>query len=129
MITMNMNKKLLFLIVLLAVVIFPNIAPAVAAGTSIANPLTGVPDFQTLICNIAVKVSELVGALGTLMLLVAGIFYVTSAGDPGRVTAAKKALTFAIAGMAIGLAAVGIVGLINQIIGSTASVPSACQIP
>jgi NAD/NADP transhydrogenase beta subunit len=53
------------------------------------------------------------------MIIVAGIFYLTSAGNPQRIETAKKALIYAIAGIAIGLAATAIVNIIKNVIGAT----------
>ena len=88
-----------------------------ALGVGITGPV-GVPtDFSTLLTNIATKVGELVATLGTVMIIVAGIFYLTSAGSPERIGVAKKALIYAIAGIVIGLAASAIGVLIKGIIG------------
>jgi len=51
------------------------------------------------------------------MIIVAGIFYATSAGNPEGVNKAKAALTYAVIGIVIGLAASGIVVIIKTILG------------
>ena len=58
----------------------------------------------------------LIASLGTIMIIVAGIFYLTSAGSPERIGVAKKALIYAIAGIAIGVAATAIANIIVDIL-------------
>lgn len=87
---------------------------AVAQGI---QPPPGVPtDFPTLLGRIATAVGTLVATLGTAMIIVAGILYLTSAGSPERIGTAKKALIYAIAGIAIGLAADAIVQIVQGIV-------------
>ena len=83
----------------------------------IKNPLTNVNDFGQLLTKIAQGVGALIATLGTIMLIVAGILYLTSAGSPEKMGTAKKALTYAIIGIVIGLAASAIVEIIKGIIG------------
>jgi hypothetical protein len=47
----------------------------------------------------------LLGAIAVIIIIVAGIMYATSAGDSGRVTKAKNALTYAIIGLVVVLLA------------------------
>ena len=51
------------------------------------------------------------------MFVVAGILFVSSAGDPTRVTKAKNALLYAIIGLTVALAGEGLIQLIKLIIG------------
>lgn len=57
------------------------------------------------------------GALAVLMLVVAGIFFVVSAGDPGRVGQARKIAIYAAVGLVIALGGRGLIAVINQVIG------------
>ncbi len=87
-----------------------------SSSVSIVAP-AGVPtDFPTLLGNIASKAGEIVAVIGTIMIIVAGIFYLTSAGSPERIGVAKKALLYAIVGIVIGLAAKAISDAILQVI-------------
>ncbi|MFA4881169.1 MAG: hypothetical protein WC650_06160 [Candidatus Doudnabacteria bacterium] len=80
------------------------------------NPL-GVDTFGALLLKIADGVGTLIATLGTVMIIVAGILYLTSAGSPERMGTAKKALAYAVIGIVIGLAATAIVNIIEGIIG------------
>lgn len=84
---------------------------------NIVNPL-GTNCFSTLLNNIATGVGTLITYLGVIMLIIAGILYLISSGNPGRMETAKKALVYAIAGIAIGIAASAIVDIIKNIIGA-----------
>lgn len=90
-----------------------------AFAQSITNPLAGggVNNFGQLLAKIAKGVGVLIADLGVVMIIVAGILYLLSAGSPERITKAKTALIYAIAGIAIGLAAQAIVDIILGIIG------------
>jgi hypothetical protein len=69
--------------------------------------------------KIAEKVGELIAGAGSIMVIVAGALFVTSGGDPAKITRAKSALLWAVIGIIIGLGAVGIVGLIKNVAGVT----------
>jgi len=50
------------------------------------------------------------------MIIVAGIFYLTSAGSPQRIEKGKTALFYAIGGIVIALSAEAIVSMILEIV-------------
>jgi NAD/NADP transhydrogenase beta subunit len=68
--------------------------------------------------NIFTAVAGLVGAISVIMIVIAGIFYLTSAGSPEKMETAKKALTYAIIGMVVAVAAVTIVDTVLWVIGA-----------
>lgn len=55
--------------------------------------------------------------LVVIMIIYAGILFVTSAGDPSKVTRARQAILWAGVGVLVGLLAYGAVGFIKLIIG------------
>jgi hypothetical protein len=112
-----MNKKIIYSVIFLS--LFCLVSFALADSVSITNPLSGVNNFNDLLTKIATAVGELIATLGTIMLIVSGILYLTSAGSPEKIGAAKKALIYAIAGIVIGLAATAIVAAIKQIMGAS----------
>lgn len=95
-----------------------NLIEKFTAAVTIPNPLNGVDNFCQLLTKIASGVGVFIASLGTIMIIVAGIFYLTSAGSPERIGVAKKALFYAIIGIVIGVAASGIVEIIKGIIGA-----------
>ena len=112
-----MNKKIAYSVVFVGLFLLTSLAFA----QSIENPIPGVSNFGDLICKIAFGVGALVGSIGTLMLIISGILFLFSARDPGRMQTAKTALTYAIIGMVIGLAAGAIVTTISTMIGGSGS--------
>ncbi len=60
-------------------------------------------DIAGIIQKIITFLLGFVGGLSVLMIIVAGIMYITSGGDEGRVDTAKKWLTYAIVGLVVAL--------------------------
>jgi hypothetical protein len=110
-----MNKKIAFAIIFVS--LFFVASTTFAAGVSINNPLTGVNNFGDLLLKIAGGVGTLIASLGTIMIIWAGILYLTSAGSPEKMGKAKTALIYAIIGIVIGIAATAIVEIIKTTIG------------
>ncbi len=67
--------------------------------------------------KVLTAVQSIVAILAVLMIVVSGIIYITSAGDSGRVTLAKTALTAAIIGLAIAVAAPAFLKEIYRVLG------------
>lgn len=86
-------------------------------GIAVAQeiPNYGPADFKTLLTGIAKAVTGLVGGLGTIMIIVAGIMYLTSGGSQERMGAAKKTLFYAVVGLAIALCADAIINFITNL--------------
>lgn len=57
----------------------------------------------------------IVGALSVIMIIVAGIMYVTSAGNANRVSQAKNTLTYAIVGVVVAMLAYAVVNWVVKI--------------
>jgi hypothetical protein len=119
-----MIKKIAALVLMFGVVfgaglMAPVSAHAIGATTSpIAAQCAGVTDStvcgeststQSLAKNIVNTLLYVIGAISVIMLIVGGLFYVTSAGDSGRVTIAKNTITGAIIGLVISILAFAIV--------------------
>ena len=63
----------------------------------------GVPqmDGQTLLTNGLNLTYFLAGTIAIIVIIIAGIMYVTSSGDAGKVAKAKNLLTYAIVGIVV----------------------------
>jgi len=106
-----MKRFYIFSIIIISLFCLSNLA----FGQQIEAP-AGVPkDFGSILGKIADAVGTLIASLGAAMIVVAGILYLTSAGSPERIGTAKKALIYAIVGIAIGLAAKEIVNIVLDI--------------
>ena len=99
--------------------------PAMAANdVTLSNPLCPsgalgdncVDTFGKLITKIIKFISEVVGALAVLMLVVAGIFFVLAGAKPENVTRAKQIAIYAVLGLAIALAGTGLVFVVEGVI-------------
>jgi hypothetical protein len=113
-----MRNKLALLIfaVLLAGFVFVNFCSAYSV--TLNNPLS-VNTIPALITKIISGVGTFIGALATIMIVVAGILYLTSAGNQAKMDTAKKALYAAIIGIVIYLAANPIRSTICEVLGAT----------
>lgn len=57
----------------------------------------------------------LVGALSTVMIIVGGIFYATSAGDSSKITKAKNTIMYAVVGLVVAFVAYAIVNWVLKL--------------
>ncbi len=93
---------------------------AVDSGSAkFENPISA-PTVEKALGNVLTAVQSVVAILAVLMIVVSGLIYITSAGDSGRVTLAKTALTAAIIGLAIAVAAPALLKEIYTVLGGTA---------
>ena len=56
--------------------------------------------------------SQVIGAVSVLILVLAGLRYITSLGDPKKTAEAKDAIVYSLIGLAVSLAAYSIVTLV-----------------
>lgn len=111
---MTIKKGFIYLIVFISILTIAGSAMAV----TINNPLGGTDTFAKLLVKITQAVGGLIAGLGTIMIIISGILFLTSAGSPNGITRAKTALVYAIIGITIGLAATAISTTILNIIGA-----------
>lgn len=83
-----------------------NPAPSSSMPTNLAlpNPLK-YDTFQDVIGSILVFLRSIIVLLALVFVIIGAVLYITSAGNEKRVTLAKSAITAAMVGMAIGVAA------------------------
>lgn len=68
--------------------------------------------------DIVTAALEFVGAVAVILLVYAGIRFVTSGGDPKQVQAAQKIITYAIIGLVIVLSSFGIILFVSYLTGA-----------
>lgn len=107
-----MKKVYLITLLVLTGVLF---STAVNAAV-ITNPIKA-NTMGELLSLIATGVAGIVGAFAVIMFLISGILFLTSAGDPGRISQAKSSLTYAVIGAVICAGAGAIVAIIKTITG------------
>lgn len=75
---------------------------------------SGIPqtDPSVVEANIINRIFWAVGVLAVIMIIVAGVQMITSAGDPGAVTKAKRTLVYSIVGLIVAVLAYAIVNFI-----------------
>lgn len=116
-----MKRILLFLLtfallgyagsVLATTITLPN--PLCPGGVGSAGCVNTLPDLITAITGF---VATIAASLAVLMFLWAGILFLTSAGNEGRLANARKAVWWAVIGTGIALASYALVGVIQAII-------------
>lgn len=125
-----MKKYLLKILAILMIATFGvmmPVAPAYAADnfSSICDKLPDDPACQavrddrnlwTIVQGVIEIVLGLVGIITVIVIIVAGQRMATSAGDPGKLKAAKDMLTWGIIGLVIALMAYAIVNFVGQLV-------------
>ncbi|MFO0955476.1 MAG: hypothetical protein U0526_02980 [Candidatus Saccharibacteria bacterium] len=93
-----------FGIVILARSIVEAILPVVKDQPNIQSVVTGGISFFMWV----------VGVAATIMVIISGLFYVTSGGDPGRTKTAKDTLLYAVIGLGIAVLAGGLITFVQS---------------
>ncbi len=88
--------------------IFTQFAQKIDAG-AVGIPTTGGDSILTNALNIFYSIS---GSVAVIVIVFAGIMYVASAGDAGRITRAKNMILYAVVGLIVILAAFAITNFV-----------------
>lgn len=107
---MNFLFKLLISLLLGSLLI-----PLVSQAIAIENPLKA-ETFDELIDNIINFIFKLALVVAPIMIIIAGFYFVTSAGDPAKVTTAKNIILYTAIGLFIVFLARGIIALIEEVL-------------
>ena len=123
-IKINNMKKYLYSLIAFCIVVMPQIVNAQIDLPSSSDtgglPAGGGGNVILPIIEKVVKfVVELIGSIAVLMIVVAGIMYITSGGDSTRTETAKKILTYAIVGLIIAILAYTIVIIVGETLGAS----------
>src|SRR6218665_1995225 len=111
-------KRIKLLVATFAVAILGAFALIPASSVGALDPLTAACDgseSKSVVCDDVNKSQDandiignvvniliyITGALAVIMIVVAGLFYVTSAGDSGKVARAKNTMMYAIIGLVV----------------------------
>lgn len=122
-----MFKCLLLLFCLFSfsvVVLFASPIPAHAQAWGGCVQNEGGAQVATLQCipivfsNIVKAALEFVGAVAVILLVYAGIRFITSGGDPKQVQSARQIITYAIIGLIVVLCSFGIIFFIAYLTGA-----------
>ena len=97
-------------------IMFPTLALAFDYGEDKTKSGTGMStkDIPEVIADIIKVVMGILGAVAVLLIVVAGIMYMTSGGDEGRVEKAKNWIIYAIVGLVVAILGYAIVSLVTS---------------
>ena len=112
-----MKVKNILLNIFIGLIELAILTPSITiAAVTLKNPI-GYDNFCKLLTEgIIPGIAGIVGALGTVMIVVAGFLFMTSAGSPEKVKSAKTALFYAIMGIIIAGLASAIVATVKSIL-------------
>jgi hypothetical protein len=86
-------------------------------SVSLTNPLNTTSSTVVLANVLGFLVTDIVLPLAVIMVLVGAIQFMTSAGNPEKVSQAKKTLIYAAIGVVVALLATGATSIIQSILG------------
>ncbi len=93
----------------------------VSAQYKVGNAPKGMAkqaDANSLLTQVINWLLGILASLSILMIVVAGIMYITSAGDEGKVESAKKWLIYAVVGLVVALLGFVIVSTVSGALGA-----------
>jgi len=103
------------------------LSPMVALGQwdVASNPSAGAGLPEGTISGIILQIMNwiliLIGIVGVIGFVIAGILYLTAAGDDSKAGTAKQAMTYSIIGVIVGLMGYVIIQAVNTMLGGTAN--------
>lgn len=113
--TMKKYLRNLFALGLLSLLMLPALALA-----QVAVPVPGGGfNIGTLMSGIAGLAWQFFAGLAVIMFVFAGVMFLTSAGDPGKIKTARDAFLWGVVGIIVAILAFSITTIIKEAIGST----------
>jgi hypothetical protein len=76
--------------------------------------IRGLDDIWLIVANVVRILIASAGALAVIFIIVGGLYYVTSAGDPARLKQAKEIIVQAITGLIVIIAAYAVITFIGS---------------
>lgn len=111
-------KKIFFVTSLIAFFSFASSALAQSQGgfLQLPNPLYPIDNLKDLVLRITSQLSLLIGSIAIIVFVWAGILFLTSAGNEAQIGKARKAVLYAVIGLAIALAGQALVQFVQFLI-------------
>ncbi len=81
-----------------------------------AGPIADAPSLSSVAISVANFVTSLIAGIAIIVIVLAGIMYMTSSGDESRVRVSKKALIAGIVGLVVALLAFSIVVIVDGLV-------------
>ena len=101
----------MLIVFLSSLILFPVLAQAI----SLDNPLQS-SNFEELITSLINIIWTLALIIAPLMIIVAGFYFVTAAGNPNQITIARQIILWTLIGFLVIASAIGIINLFNEVI-------------
>jgi hypothetical protein len=108
----NMKKNKLF-IILTTLFILALAAPYISAQTPLDSPN---PDINVVgvLTKVAGLLTDIAVPIAIIMVIIAGFYFMTAQGEPGKIEIAKKMILWTLIGMAVVLLADVIVAFVRE---------------
>lgn len=104
--------KIFFFSLIITALIAPNVS--VGAVIEIPNPLK-YDTFQELINAVINFLFMIALGIAPIMIIIAGFYFITAAGDPAKITIAKNIILYTLIGLLIVFLARGLIALFQSI--------------
>jgi hypothetical protein len=97
--------------------------PAIAMAQFVKPTGTNLPDagIAEIITSVMNWILGIVGVLGIIGFAVAGILYLTAAGDETKIDSAKRAMTYSIVGVIVALIGLVIVTAVSNMLSANST--------
>lgn len=76
------------------------------------EPGGGEDEMMGIVKNVLNAIFGIMGVISAVVIIIGGVLYIISAGDPGKVATAKKAILYAVIGLVVSLSAFAITNFI-----------------
>lgn len=103
-------KKNLIILSLIAIV-------AITPVLALAQPAVQIGSVTQLINRIQALAWQVFGIIAVICFIIAGILFLTSGGAPEKITAARSAFMWGVAGVVVGILAYSIIAIIQNVLG------------
>ena len=103
--------KIFFFSLVIAVLIVPDVS---AVDVTIPNPLQA-NTFKELIEDISNFLFNIALALAPIMIIIGAFYFVTSAGDPAKITTGKQVILYTLIGLLIIFLSKGLIALLQKL--------------
>lgn len=90
---------------------------SVSALSPSTPPGGGITGLDVILANVAKLVWQLFAGIAIIMFVVAGILFLTSAGDPGKVATARQAVIWGVIGIIVAILAFSILQIVGSAVG------------
>ena len=107
-----------FMMVMAPVPVFADCGGVPTKGPNGPDEIKKINDgegkLKETVSHVLTAIFGIMGIISAVVIIIAGIMYMTSAGDPGKVATAKKAILYAIIGLIVALSAFAITNFILE---------------